>query len=68
MSREESVQLLQGAGKSLKFGFQRTGVGFGHKPVLGGQSVVGGRGHEEFRALREATGYSIGEEIQGFKH
>ena len=47
----------------MKSSFQRTGVGSGHEPVLGGQSVVGGRGHEEFR---EATGYSSGEEIPGW--
>jgi len=50
----------------LKSSFQRTGVGSGHEPVLGGQSLVGGRGHEEFRDLREAAGYSSGEEIPGW--
>ena len=40
-------------------------MGFGHEPVLGGESVVGGRRHEEHRALREAMGYRRGEEIQG---
>ena len=50
----------------MKSSFQRTGVRSGHEPVLRGQSVAGGRGHEEFRALREATGYSRGEESPGW--
>lgn len=65
VSWEVRFQLLKGTRKSFKSGFQRTGIGCGHEPVLGGESVVGGRRHEEHGALREAMGYRRGEEIQG---
>lgn len=50
------MQLQQEAGENIETGFQSIGqsIGFGHEVVLGSESVVKGRKHEELTALRDS--------------